>query len=213
MADALLGDPFLDKERLRWTIGAVCENEGKIDVLAESAADAVDKENEIVMLRRYLHQLQGGNEDEHKVWCRVELEAKGLHLARRIMRGDTLMRPDDADSENFSWGCVILQAARFVEEVVDEEFWQRVRREAGTEAVWHVAPEVLIEVSNRDIRSFDRYLSALLNVIHCGGEKAAEAGRRIRDLCEQNRWVVDDRRVFCFFFFCLIHNLLLCIAN
>lgn len=168
-------------------IGAVSETEGKVDVLARSAAIAVEKENELSMLRECLRQLQGGDEgSEHSTWCKIELEAKGLHLARRIMRGDTLIRLEDAESKEVSWGCVILQAARFVEGVVDQKFWDRVRQEADSKAVWHVAPDVLTEVSNRDVGSFDRYLCLLLNTVHSGGEKAAEAVRRIRGLCEQD---------------------------
>lgn len=63
MADALLGDPFLDKGRLRWTIDAVRENEGKIDVLAESAVDAIDTGNENVMLSRWLRKSFGNGSD------------------------------------------------------------------------------------------------------------------------------------------------------
>lgn len=183
---ALLGDPFLDKERAQWVISAACENEGKVDILARCAAVAVDREKEITILRECLHSLKHDAQSKHDVWCRVELEAKGLQLARRIVRGDSLVHPENEQRGSVAWGSVILHAARFVDDAADEKFWQRVRQEAGGESVWHVGGDVLVQISNRDVGSFDRYLSFLLGTVGSGGERAAEAGRRIRNLCEQD---------------------------
>lgn len=184
--NVLLGDPYLNKERLQWVLRAACEaEEEKSNVFAEVAADMARRTDDINVLLTCLEHLKGDGSVKN-VSCEIEMEAKGLQLARRVMQGDTVMQIEKVEPIDTGWGCVILQAARFVEKEVDISFWRRVRFEAGGEAAWLVSADVLAQVCNRDVVAFDRYICLLLATLQVGGERAAEAGQRLRSLCKQS---------------------------